>query len=796
MSNHALAKDGSAPAPARRTPIERLEPRVLLTVVGDFNAFMTQDEEAVRALMGNLTTLNNLADVSALALRGNTGGIGNPGFVPTHFFDSFNGMGLAFADLPTPGGAIGAPTAGQPMLLLYSPTQPGNPVDEFPDFPYRFIGWGYGQGYEPRQPPTTIPAIPSDAWCIHEAGYHPLDGGFIPTPPNESLRGSADVNEEDDPHTGPLGAVFHERLWDIHFFTRPGGGTPGTEIKDPFGRNLPGQPNGSESFFFPDGPFNGTPLEAGRIQAEDFDTARGFGWRDNTVGNATGEYRFTDIDISPTNDGDGSFDVSSNRAGEFLAYTVDVSGPGEYDFAFRLANNLNGATFNVEVDGVLVPSAVTGSTDIAVPNTGGFTRYQTIVPFSRNLTVGQHRVKITWRNNSQFDAGAGLFNWFSLTLAREPSVVNFTNPSPVTTSVPSKTFTVTYDDNAAIRAGGIGPILVRGPNNQFALALLESRSSDLDASPITATYRFDAPGGMFDPTDNGAYELIVDTNQVFDTRFNALPRTILGTLTVNVPFVSFDNISRVATVNGTDQSNVITFAAATGFPPGTSVLFNGVPRGVTIPTTVQRFVVNANGGNDVVNCSAFIIPVDLRGGLGNDRLIGGNGDDRLNGGDSTDTLRGNGGNDTASNTAGDDVDLGAGEDGIEFIGTDGNDLIRVERRLRNGLPQVLFTINGRTSVSDYRNGETVTVRGGRGDDLIDARSLTTWKAHLFGEDGHDILLGGQLDDLLDGGDGHDLFAGGAGADRVAAQDGETDLILLGAGDVILSRDEGDVIVPV
>ena len=154
--------------------------------------------------------------------------------------------------------------------------------------------------------------------------------------------------------------------------------------------------------------------------------------------------------------------------------------------------------------------------------------------------------------------------------------------------------------------------------------------------------------------------------------------------------------------------------------------------------------------------------------------------------------------------------LDGGNDGVVIQGTDRSDQIDISRRVGPGGPELIAQINGQTFVAGYQGGDTVRVLAGRGHDqvTVDA-SVTTWRAELFGEDGHDRLFGGPLADLLDGGDGHDLlegndgddellggrghdtFDGGRGVDRILAGDDAADTIFADLVDLLVSMDRED-----
>src|SRR5262245_8815768 len=142
-----------------------------------FTQAMIQDEARVRNFLGDLTKIETQVGIGRLAARG---------YVPAHNFNSFAGMGVAFArDLNNNDPSV----LGRPDVLLYAPDlTPGliftpDPTDAFADFPYRLIGWGYATGYDPTQVPT-FAGFPADAWLVHEADFHHVVGGtFEPTPP-------------------------------------------------------------------------------------------------------------------------------------------------------------------------------------------------------------------------------------------------------------------------------------------------------------------------------------------------------------------------------------------------------------------------------------------------------------------------------------------------------------------------------------------------------------------------------------------------------------------------------------
>ncbi len=290
---------------------------------------------------------------------------------------------------------------------------------------------------------------------------------------------------------------------------------------------------------------------------------------------------------------------------------------------------------------------------------------------------------------------------------------------------------------------------------------------------------------------------------------------------------NFDFISGLFTLNGgADVDNV--FVLDTARTTSTNVVFtnSSISRpGTTRPAVAlssiesQRF--DGGTGNNTLNASAVTVPVTLLGnsgqdiltggsnndtliGLaGNDTLTGNDGNDLLSAGTGIDTLLGGAGNDTASQVdSGDFVDLGAGEDGILIVGTNKNDVIRVGRQIGPKGAQAVVRVNGQISIHDYINGETVTVFGDQGNDVIilDSSAGQTWKALFHGEAGNDTLIGSTRADILRGGDGDDELIGGDGSDSLygdngndvlRGQDGNDQLFGGDGDDRLLGGDDND-----
>jgi uncharacterized protein YkwD len=224
----------------------------------------------------------------------------------------------------------------------------------------------------------------------------------------------------------------------------------------------------------------------------------------------------------------------------------------------------------------------------------------------------------------------------------------------------SQTFSVTYSDAGLIDAGSIstGDIRVDGPNGFSTIAQLVSVDQRQNGPSRTATYRFSAPGGFFDSSDNGIYTLNLQADQVRDINGNALAATQLGSLSVNEPPVVLSSTGALV-VNGTAGNDHIDLRLS-----GASLVVKLNASTFTFNyKSVRRINVFALAGDDVVTIAGGILASTLDGGIGNDTLSGTGGNDTLYGDGGNDLLMGNYGNDLLIGGGGaDTLDGGAGLD--------------------------------------------------------------------------------------------------------------------------------------
>ena len=91
-------------------------------------------------------------------------------------------------------------------------------------------------------------------------------------------------------------------------------------------------------------------------------------------------------------------------------------------------------------------------------------------------------------------------------------------------------FTITYFDNRGIDVSTLdsNDINVRGPNSFNQNATFVSVNSTADGTPRSVVYSVTAPGGTWDPADDGLYQIDIRPNQIADTSGRFVGGEFLG----------------------------------------------------------------------------------------------------------------------------------------------------------------------------------------------------------------------------------------------------------------------------
>lgn len=174
--------------------------------------------------------------------------------------------------------------------------------------------------------------------------------------------------------------------------------------------------------------------------------------------------------------------------------------------------------------------------------------------------------------------------------------------------------------------------------------------------------------------------------------------------------------------------------------PGSDCFSVRVHRVVCLTAMVARVEVDAGDGADVVLFEGVEVPVEVKGGPGDDLIEGGGTDDHLFGGPGDDAILGGAGNDLLDGETGGDL-LEGGTGGDRLLGQEGADIL-----------------DGQQDSSDI----------------------------LVGGDGPDLLRGGAGNDDLKGGDGADVLVTGPGKDTADTGFGDPAIDTPAGGDTVFT----------
>lgn len=165
---------------------------------------------------------------------------------------------------------------------------------------------------------------------------------------------------------------------------------------------------------------------------------------------------------------------------------------------------------------------------------------------------------------------------------------------------------VRYDDNVAVNVASFATsnIHVTGPGSQVLNVLSVSSNQATNGTPRTATYRVQAPGGSWDDSDNGRYEIFLLANSVRDTSNNYAPGGKLGEFHVNltptdtVPPQASLRAEDVSTRGVSHQLLTVTYvdnrAVNVASLDGSDIRVTG-PNGYDVRATLKRVDQSTNG---------------------------------------------------------------------------------------------------------------------------------------------------------------------------------------------------------
>jgi uncharacterized delta-60 repeat protein len=159
--------------------------------------------------------------------------------------------------------------------------------------------------------------------------------------------------------------------------------------------------------------------------------------------------------------------------------------------------------------------------------------------------------------------GGSIITSFNVSLPADtaPPIASGAAQSKITPGKPNFTTEVLYSDNFGIDGATLGDDDVRlvktdGTYNVAGRLMLKSR----DAKGMWVPYEFAAPGGAWDASDNGTYQIVVRPGSVRDVSGNAIAGTTIATLTVNIPIgAPVPPWAILTAANVTSETNTHTF---------------------------------------------------------------------------------------------------------------------------------------------------------------------------------------------------------------------------------------------
>ena len=138
--------------------------------------------------------------------------------------------------------------------------------------------------------------------------------------------------------------------------------------------------------------------ESIRIEAEDYqdnDYTSDGTFYDSDYQNQGGGYRNDSVDIEPTSDISGGFNVGWIEAGEWLTYSVDVPYDGNYQVVGRVASDVDiDHSLDISIDGQY--------TNLGFGGTGGWQSWTDVIGDDLYLTAGTHELRLDM-NTSGFN---------------------------------------------------------------------------------------------------------------------------------------------------------------------------------------------------------------------------------------------------------------------------------------------------------------------------------------------------------------------------------------------------------
>jgi hypothetical protein len=160
------------------------------------------------------------------------------------------------------------------------------------------------------------------------------------------------------------------------------------------------------------------------------------------------------------------------------------------------------------------------------------------------VATGHPAVRLRWAMGANADTQVS-FGWNidDVQVYADGAVTDAEAPIPLLSvsditvgGSPTHQFAVTYTDDTAVAVSsiGAGDVMVVDPGGSTNPVSFVGIDEPTDGTPRTASYALDAPGGLWDASDNGAYEVLMVYGEVRDSTGNEIAGGSLGSFQVNI----------------------------------------------------------------------------------------------------------------------------------------------------------------------------------------------------------------------------------------------------------------------
>jgi len=302
------------------------------------------------------------------------------------------------------------------------------------------------------------------------------------------------------------------------------------------------------------------------------------------------------------------------------APNVTASGGTSYQFTVTATDNVAVDPSWVDVDNVqvLAPggqplTVISATADSSTPAASHTFTYTVAAPaggwsLSNNgvytVNVLGDQLRDTAGNGAA--AATATFTVAIPTPDTTPPTAIVSAPAITTPGGTNESVTVTYTDNVAINLASIaaGNITVAGPGGNLQVTGVQVSASS-NGSPITAIYTVAAPGGMWEPADNGVYTVNVVAGGVKDTSSNGVVSatgtfSVTATLPDTTPPSAQITAANITTAGAAAETITIVYTDNVAVKASTISASNISVTGPSGPLTVMSAQTSDGDGSPVL----------------------------------------------------------------------------------------------------------------------------------------------------------------------------------------------------